>query len=646
MESKRSRRIIATVALALLALPVGVGAQSPGVTTRASVSSAGIPGDGPSDVPSASDDGRLIAFTSGADNLVPGDGNGVFDVFVRDRLAQTTERVSVASDGTEANGGSFGFKISANGRFVVFASLASNLVSGDGNALGDVFVHDRETGETERVSRAIDGGDPDGQSGVASISDDGRFVSFSSFATNLVDDDGNNELDVFVFDRESDTTERISVSASGGDSDADSTYSAISGDGRFIAFGSRAKNLVPQQEESPGPGYWTIFVRDRTTGTTRRVSQQSNGLYRSGDAREPAISRDGRYIAYSSSGKRLTSEIVIGKEHIYVTDMQTGVTQLLAPDFPNEDCGDDGAHFTCRLLASQSPAISADGRFVAFQSESQQVLPANLHSGWQVYVVDRSSGLLRRISVRPDHALGSNCAVYPAMSGDGRVVAYRTTSHDLIADDSNAAPDVLVSEWACPNVGTFAPPDALPASCDPVPACPAEPADGCAAARRSSLEIQTHPPGSDGRSRAQVRWIWRGGALAPSAFGNPAAATAYAFCVYGGPRAALQVEEKVAPGVGWTSAPGGFSFGGGSAVRRVTLHGGHHSGIHMRGAGPELGLPYLPLEAGGPLLVRLHRSDGGCFAADFAAADIRKNEAAILRATPPDRPGQLVARAP
>jgi len=182
MDKQTRKRIVAVAALSLLAAPVGVGAQSPGVTTRASVSSAAISGDGPSTTPSASDDGRLVAFSSGADNLVPEDGNGVFDVFVRDRLAQTTERVSVASDGSEANGGSFEPKISANGRFVAFSSVASNLVSSDGNALSDVFVHDRDTGETERVSRAIDGGDPDGKSFVDSISDDGRLVGFWSFA--------------------------------------------------------------------------------------------------------------------------------------------------------------------------------------------------------------------------------------------------------------------------------------------------------------------------------------------------------------------------------------------------------------------------------------------------------------------------------
>jgi len=132
-----------------------------------------------------------------------------------------------------------------------------------------------------------------------------------------------------------------------------------------------------------------------------------------------------------------------------------------------------------------------------------------------------------------------------------------------------------------------------------------------------------------------------------SAFGDPTGSTAYALCVYGGPRAALQSEEKVAPGAGWTSVRGGFSFGGPSAgVSRVSLRGGRHSGVRVRGAGPELGLPYLPLDARGPLLVRLHSSDGGCFAADFAASDIVKNEAAILRAAPPDRPGRLVARVP
>jgi Tol biopolymer transport system component len=644
MRSTRGRRVTAAVALILLAAPAALFAQSPGVTTRASVSSAGAQGDGPSAAPSVSDDGRLVAFSSAAGNLVPGDGNGVFDIFVRDRLAQTTERVSVASDGSEANGTSFEPAISANGRFVAFTSLASNLVPGDGNSVNDVFVHDRDTGETVRVSRAIDGGDPDGPSRVDSISDDGRFVGFWSHATNLVDDDANDDPDSFVFDRDTETIERVSVSMSGGDASAGASFSALSGDGRFVAFVSRSWNLVADIGDGPG-----VFVRDREAGTTRRATRRPNGLPGNGTYFNPSLSRDGRYVAYSSSSRNLTALIdpERSKQRIYVTDMETGVTELLVPDFPNQDCGDDGVSFPCRLLGSVLPSISADGRFVTFSTASNEVLPANLHRGWQVYVADRLSGLLRRISVGPDHGLGSNCAIESAISGDGRVVAYRTTSKDLVLDDTNAAADVLVSEWACPNTGTLAAPDALPASCDPVPTCPAEPAGDCTPAQRSSLEIQNHPPGSDGPSRARIRWIWRGGPLAAAAFGDPTDATGYALCAYAGARPALQLEARIAPGAGWTSDPKGFSFGDGPVgLRRASLRGGQHSAIRIRGRGPELGLPYLPLDARGPLRVRLHRSDGGCFAADFAPTDVSQNEAAVLRATPPDRPGRLSARVP
>jgi Tol biopolymer transport system component len=643
MRPQRSRRVIAA-ALAVVALPLAAGAQSPGVTTRASVSSAGVQGDGFSSAPSVSEDGRLVAFSSGAGNLVPDDGNGVADVFVRDRLAQTTERVSVASDGSEANGGSGAPKISRNGRFIAFASEASDLVPGDGNGVIDVFVHDRDTGETERVSRAIDGGDPDARSFVDSISDDGTLVGFWSDATNLVDDDGNDSSDSFVFDRETDTTERVSVSMFGGDADHGAIQAVLSGDGRFVAFVSGSKNLVIEPMKDSGffvnP---SVFVRDRVGGATVRVSEQPNGRYESGKSGEPSISRDGRFVAYTSTSKNLTLESqFFPKRRIHVTDLLAGETELVVPDFPNEDCpGGD-----CRLLAAHTPSISADGRFVAFMSSSQLVMPANPGRQARVYVADRVSGVVRRISVDPSHGVGSLCSVQPAISGDGRVVAYRTTSDDLVADDSNAASDVLVSEWACPNTGAYAPADALPASCEPVPVCPTEPDDGCAPPRRSSLRIATHPPGASGRNRAKLDWNWRQGLVPPAAFGDPTDASGYTLCVYGGPRATLQLEQRIDPGAGWRPVTDGFAFDANSGgVERAILRGGRHARIRIRGSGAKLGLPYLPLDERGPLLVRLHRSDGGCFAADYAPADVRRNSAAGLSGVA-SQIGRFVARVP
>jgi Tol biopolymer transport system component len=642
MLSQRIGRVGTGTALALLVVPLTALAQSPGVTTRASVSSAGVQADGSSFAPSVSEDGRWVAFASAAANLVPSDGNGVIDVFVRDRLAETTERVSVATDGTEANGRSDTPKISRNGRFVAFQSAATNLIESDGNAKSDVFVHDRDTGVTERVSRAIDGGDPDSTSFVDSISDDGRYVGFWSGASNLVDDDGNDTWDSFVFDRDTRTTERVSVSMTGSDADQDSYWAAVSGDGRFVAFGSRASNLTPQQIKFGGK--LSVFVRDRVAGTTKRISQQPSGFYETGDSGEPSMSRDGRFVAYSSTSKNLTKVYLDAKRRIYVTDVQTGATKLVAPDFANQDCPGS----SCRLLAAGVPSISGDGRFVGFMSSSQRMMPANFNGAGQqarVYVVDRLNGLLRRISVEPNLGNGSACANRPAISGDGRVVAYHTNSDDLVVDDTNVATDVLVSEWACANTGAYAAADALPASCDPTPACPDAPADACALATRAVLDIQTHAPGTDGPSRARLRWSWRGSSTLPD-FGDPTDASSYALCVYAGPDERLQLEEQIPAGAGWSATRRGFAYEAEVGVTNATLRAGRKSGIQVVGDGPELDLPYLPLDEGGPVLVRLHRSDGGCFASDLAPTEIRKNKAALQRVDRPGRPGRFVARHP
>lgn len=642
MTSQRSRRIGTGTALALLAVPLAALAQSPGITTRASVSSAGVQADDSSFAPSVSDDGRFVAFASAASNLVASDGNGVIDVFVRDRLAETTERVSVATDGSEGNGRSDDARISRNGRYVVFQSAATNLIESDGNGRIDVFVHDRDTGTTERVSRAIDGGDPDSTSVVGSISDDGRYVGFWSGASNLIDDDANATWDSFVFDRDTGTTERVSVRADGAESPTGGSFAAVSGDGRYVAFASEDQ-LTPMIKKS---GKLSIFVRDRIAGTTIRVSQNPGGFYESGNSGEPAISSDGRFVAYSSSSKALTNLYLKARRRIYVTDVQTGTTQLVAPDFPNQDC--PGA--SCVVLTAGAPSISADGRFITFMSESQQVMPANYNGrGRQsrVYVADRLSGFLRRISVDPNHGVGTGCANRPAISGDGRVVAYHTNSTDLVVDDTNSAADVLVSEWACDNTGSYAAPDTLPASCDPVPACPEEPALDCDVATRSVLQLQTQAPGTDGPTRARLRWSWRG-SLTNSDLGDPTEDTSFALCVYAGPesRFRLQLEEKLPAGSAWSSTRSGYAYTAEAGVMKAKLRAGRRDGIDVVGRGPELDLPYLPLDATGHVLVRLHRSDGGCFASDLPSTDIKKNKAAKQREGRPGLPGRFLARRP
>jgi Tol biopolymer transport system component len=225
-------------------------------TERVSRDANGVEGNGDSFSPALSDDGTLVAFYSYANNLVPGDTNDAEDVFVKDRTTGAIERVSVASDGTQGDGDSYTPALAGSGRYVAFRSLATNLVLGDTNERWDIFVHDRQTHTTERVSVASDGTQANGHSYAPSISDDGRYVVFRSAATNLVPNDTNERWDIFVHDRQTHTTERVSVASDGAQANGHSYAPSISDDGRVVAFESDATNLAA----GDGNGATDVFV--------------------------------------------------------------------------------------------------------------------------------------------------------------------------------------------------------------------------------------------------------------------------------------------------------------------------------------------------------------------------------------------------
>jgi Tol biopolymer transport system component len=294
-----------------------------GTTERVSVDSAGNEGNDHSWYPSISGDGRYVAFESGASNLVLGDtdvcgGYGCYDIFVHDRDTGTTERVSVDSAGNEANGHSSSPCISTDGRYVAFVSDASNLVPADTNDNGDIFVHDRQTGITERVSVDSDGNQANNYSGAVVLSDDGGYVAFSSRASNLVANDTNSEVDVFVHNRNTGMTERVSVDSSGQQFDVWSYGPAMSADGRFIAFGSIVVDTI---------AYEAGYVHDRLTGLTIRVDVSTSGVVGNGPAGKSAFSRDvdvspdGRYVAFDSSATNLVSGDANGVIDVFVHDL-------------------------------------------------------------------------------------------------------------------------------------------------------------------------------------------------------------------------------------------------------------------------------------------------------------------------------------
>jgi hypothetical protein len=227
----------------------------------------------------------------------------------------SVERVSVASDGTEANNGSGHPTISANGRYVTYWSEASNLVPDDTNDTDDIFVYDRKTNTTERINVASDGTEANNRSFSPEISANGRYVTYSSFASNLVPDDTNGTEDVFVYDRKTNTTERINVASDGTEANSgQSLEPAISANGRYVTYGSSASNLVPDDTN----GIIDIFVYDRKTNTTERISVDSDGTEANGFSREPAISPNGRYVTYGSLASNLVPDDTNGALDIFV----------------------------------------------------------------------------------------------------------------------------------------------------------------------------------------------------------------------------------------------------------------------------------------------------------------------------------------
>jgi Tol biopolymer transport system component len=271
-----------------------------GTTRRVSVSSKGGQANADSTYPAISANGRFVVFQTRAGNLIPGDKNGRRDLFVHDRRTHKTRLVSR---------GGFNAAISATGRFVAFESGAANLVPRDTNRERDVFIRDLRTGRTRLVSVSSAGEQGERRSGDAAISADGRFVAFESEATSLSPADTNRRRDVFVHDRETGRTTRVSVSSDGAQADKDSRVASISASGRFVAFRSEATNLIPDDTNQRRD----VFVHDRATGETSRVSVDSAGTQMSESSGYPSISASGRFVAFWSTFRILLHDRVTGE---------------------------------------------------------------------------------------------------------------------------------------------------------------------------------------------------------------------------------------------------------------------------------------------------------------------------------------------
>ena len=412
-------------------------------TARVSVASEGTQANLFSYYSSISADGRYVAFESLASNLVAGDTNGHHDVFVHDRQTNETTRVSVTSDGTEANGYSRRPSISADGRYVAFASWASNLVAGDTNEMPDIFIHDRQTGETTRVSVASDGAQANNDSmSPQSISADGRYVAFVSYASNLVVGDTNGHRDVFVHDRQSGETTRVSVASDGAQANSVPEDPRISADGRYVAFASYASNLVVGDTNES----WDVFVHDRQTGETTRVSVASDGSQSDGGGSwSPTVSANGRYVAFTSYASNLVAGDVNFSADIFVHDRQSGETTRVSVT-------SDGTQANSE---SYNASISDDGRYVAFESYAGNLVSGDTNMKGDIFVRDILTGETIRIPNSPSGFQANGSSHDPAISGDGRVITFPSSASNLVAGDTNSFDDVFVYD----KLGKTAPAD-------------------------------------------------------------------------------------------------------------------------------------------------------------------------------------------
>lgn len=422
-------------------LPTCLLAQ--GAIQPCTVSPAGQLANGAGHRPAVTPDGRWIVFCSSATNLVANDSNGFADVFVRDRATGAVQLVSIDGAGNQANGDSWAMGVSDDGRFVCFLSLASNLVPGDTNGVMDGFVRDRLNGATARVTVGSTGQQATSFIDGATISGDGSTAVYGT-ASPFVPGDTNGAHDIFVHTLATGAIERASVNMAGIQGDGNSFSPCVSADGRFVGFHSQATNLVPNDTN----GSRDIFVHDRLNATTERVSLGPGGLQSNADSRYAACSADGRFVAFVSFASNLVPNDTNNTLDVFVHDRAAGVTERASVS----STGGEGFQTFTTVLTI--PAISADGRFVAFYSPLDG-LDGPVNATDDAFVRDRVAGRTMQVSRSSTGAFG-NAGSGPlaqfganwiletmAIANDPPLAVFSTLANNLVPWDGNGAPDVF-----------------------------------------------------------------------------------------------------------------------------------------------------------------------------------------------------------
>lgn len=397
------------------------------LTARFSFGIQGQEAERGSGAPDLSANGRFLAFTA--------QSPGAVDVFLRDTVLDTIETISRREDGGAVLAISSTPSISGDGRFVAFVSTAENLVDGTSgpvpNSL-DVFLKDRLTGRVELVSRGRSGGPGNGNSSVPVLSADGKFVAFCSRASDLVPDDTNGRQDFFVFDTTTREIERVNVSGSGAQDDVASPFTClkpgISADGRFVAFDSTAPNLVAGDTN----GVNDIFVRDRLLERTERVSIGSAGQEGRSVSVSPSISADGRFVVFASDATEFAADQNSFGTDIFLRDRALGTTERISTGFD----GRDGNN------RSFSPVVSADGRFIAYLSSASNLV-RGVSGSSLLFLFDRE----RRETTLESPGIGTSgigSSGTPGITPSGDLLVFSSFASNLVPDDTNGVEDVFL----------------------------------------------------------------------------------------------------------------------------------------------------------------------------------------------------------
>ena len=418
---------------------VSVGRDASGNAVPANnISSADL--GGPSVGTAISGDGRFVAFTSLASNLVDGDTNAFRDVFVRDTLTGSMELVSRASGpaGTLGNQTSRNPSSSSDGRYIAFESTATNLVAG-GSLSTNIFLRDRLTTTTTQISSSLPGGL--GPSVNPAISADGRFVVYSSTGQQATLDT-NLFSDIYVYDAQTQTRSLVSVGVSSAGNavpaSGNSLFPAISDNGRFVVFQSQASNLVSGLSGTVGI---QIYVRDLQLGITRLVSGNALGNYGQGGNQNPSISGDGRFVVFVSNATDLLPTDTDSIFDVYVRDLQTAALSLASVGSGGKANG-----------ANRWPVINKNGRYVSFSSDATNLNSSDTLGDEDVFRHDRQTGLTELISQSTAGVNGVGESEYPAISGNGLRVVFESVVNSLVSGDSNGFKDVFLRETAPPDV--------------------------------------------------------------------------------------------------------------------------------------------------------------------------------------------------